>query len=234
MKFIFVSLFPNLIEPYFSDSILKRAVENKLISIEFYNPRDYATDKHKKVDEYLIGGGAGLLMKPLPLYECLKDIKNKNSNAYFIFLTPTGKLFKQSDSMRLSKKETLVFVSGRYEGIDERILEEIANELFSIGDYILTGGELASLVLCDSISRNLDNVLGNSDSLSVESFENSLLEAPSFTKPLNFKENMVISEFSKGNHHRIATLKSVLSISKTRYHRIDLFSKFKTRKKYEK
>lgn len=234
MKYIFVSLFPELIKGYFSDSILNRAIQKNLIEIEFFNPRDYSNDRYKKVDEYLIGGGAGLLLKPEPLFETLKDIKNRYRDSYFIFLTPVGKLFNQNDSVRLSKKSTLVFVCGRYEGIDERILEEVANELFSIGDFILTGGELASLVLVDSISRNISGVLGNCESLENESFQNMLLEAPSFTKPLNFRENFVISEFSKGNHNKIATLKSELSILKTRYHRVDLFSKFKTRKKYEK
>ncbi len=234
MKYIFVTLFPNLIKPYFEDSILKRAIDKNLINIEFYNPRDYSLNKHKKVDNYLCGGGAGLLMTPQPLNDCLEDIRKKYENSHFIFPLPAGKSFKQSDSKRLSKKKSIIFVCGRYEGIDERIIEEFADELFSIGDYILTGGELSSLIIADSISRNIDGVLGNSQSIINESFENILLEAPSFTKPNIFKNSEVISEFLKGNHSKISSLKNRLSIMKTKYYRIDLFNKFKMRENYEK
>lgn len=234
MRYIFVTLFPNLIKPYFEDSILKRAVDKNLIEIEFYNPRDYSLNKHKKVDKYLCGGGAGLLMTPQPLNDCLEDIRQKYENSHFIFPLPAGKSFKQNDSKRLAKKENIIFVCGRYEGIDERIIEEFADELFSIGDYILTGGELSSLVMADSISRNIDGVLGNSQSIINESFEDILLEAPSFTKPNSFKNSEVISELLKGNHSKIGSLKNRLSIMKTKYYRIDLFNKFKMRKNYEK
>jgi len=234
MKYIFVTLFPNLIEPYFGDSILKKAIEKNLIEIEFENPRDYSKNRHNKVDDYLCSGGAGLLMTPQPLFDCLNSIRDREKDAHFIFLTPVAKLFKQIDSKRLSRRKTIVFICGRYEGIDERVIEEFADELFSIGDFILTGGELASLVLSDSISRNIHGVLGNSSSIIEESFENTLLEAPSFTKPVSFKKKAVISEFLKGNHRKIATLKSGLSKIKTKYHRIDLFEKFNMRKSYEK
>lgn len=234
MKYIFVTLFPNLIKPYFEDSILKRAIEKELIEIEFFDPREYSLNKHNKVDDYLCGGGAGLLMTPQPLYDCLSEIREKYKNAHFIFPTPAGKVFKQNDSKRLAKREIIVFVCGRYEGIDERILEEFCDEVFSIGDYILTGGELSSLVMADSISRNIRDVLGNADSILEESFENILLEAPSFTKPNIFKKNSVISELLKGNHSKISTLKNKLAILKTKYYRNDLFEKFKARKNYEK
>ena len=232
MKFSFVTLFPNLIKPYFEESILKIALEKNLLQIETVNPRDFTKDKHKKVDDALIGGGAGMLMTPQPLDDTLTYIKKKDSNAYIIFLTPSAKLFTQKDAKRLSKKEHIVFVSGRYEGIDERVIEMHANEVFSIGDFVLTGGELPSLVMCDAISRNIQGVLGNSSSLEVESFENHLLEAPSFTKPNIFKKNSVIKEFLKGNHGKIATLKCELSLLKTKYHRPDLYKKLKTKGKY--
>ncbi len=232
MKFSFVTLFPNLIKPYFEESILKIALQKNLLQIETVNPRDFTKDKHKKVDDALIGGGAGMLMTPQPLDDTLTYIKKKDSNAYIIFLTPSAKLFTQKDAKRLSKKEHIVFVSGRYEGIDERVIEMHANEVFSIGDFVLTGGELPSLVMCDAISRNIQGVLGNSSSLEVESFENHLLEAPSFTKPNIFKKNSVIKEFLKGNHGKIATLKCELSLLKTKYHRPDLYKKLKTKGKY--
>ncbi len=232
MKFTFVTLFPNLIKPYFEESILKIALQKNILQIDTINPRDFTKDKHKKVDDTLIGGGAGMLMTPQPLNDTLSHIKKKDNSAYIIFLTPSAKLFTQKDAKRLSKKEHIVFVSGRYEGIDERVIEMHANEVFSIGDFVLTGGELPSLVICDAISRNIQGVLGNSSSLEVESFENHLLEAPSFTKPNIFKKNSVIKEFLKGNHGKIATLKYDLSLLKTKYHRPDLYKKLKTKGKY--
>ncbi len=224
MKFSFVSLFPNLIEPYFEDSILKRACEKKLINLEFFNPRDYTTNKHNKVDDTLCGGGAGQLMFPQPLFDILERIKKDDPNAYIIFPLAAAKPFRQNDAKRLAKKEHLVFVSGRYEGIDERVIETFANEVFSIGDYILTGGELASTVMSDAIARNIDGVLGNNASLDEESYnlqeKNKLqLEAPSFTKPINFNNLSVPSELLKGNHAKIRNFKSKLSKYKTKYFR---------------
>ena len=151
-----------------------------------------------------------------------------------IFVTPVAKRFVQNDAKRLANKKHIVFVSGRYEGIDERVIEEYADEVFSIGDYILTGGELPSLVMCDAIVRNIDGVLGNSESLEVESFESELLEAPSFTKPQIYKEKNVPSEFLKGNHSKIRTLKFALSECKTSFFRPGRHLKHNTRKSYEK
>ncbi|EAJ6152722.1 tRNA (guanosine(37)-N1)-methyltransferase TrmD [Campylobacter lari] len=229
MKYTFVSLFPELIEPYFKTSILARAKEKGILEFDFVNPRNFTTNKHLKVDDYKIGGGAGLLLQAQPLYDCLTYIKSQDKNTHFIFLLPCAKTFKQIDAKRLSVKEHICFVCSRYEGLDERIVEEFANEVFSIGDFILTGGELASLVMCDAISRNIQDVLGNSESLSEESFENDLLEAPSFSKPFVFeKENKkfyVPSEFLKGNHAKITALKTTLASCKTKYFRPDLYQK---------
>ena len=219
MKFTFVTLFSNLIEPYFKDSILKRAVDANIISYEFYNPRDFSTNRHKKVDNQIISGGAGMLMTCQPLFDCLDSIKRKNSNAYIIFPLASAKLFTQNDAKRLAKKEDIVFVSGRYEGIDERVIEKYANEVFCIGEFILTGGELPSLTMCDAISRNIKGVLGNAKSLYMESYENKLLEAPSFAKPNEIQNLSIVKEFLKGNHSKISDLKSKMSICKTKYYR---------------
>jgi len=224
MQFSFITLFPNLIEPYFKDSILKKAIEKKLIDYTFYNPRDYTSNKHKKVDDTLCGGGAGQLIFPQPLFDILDDIKEKDKDAYIIFPLAAAKPFNQNDAVRLSKKKNIVMVSGRYEGIDERVIEKYANEVFSIGDYILTGGELPSLIMADAISRNVDGVLGNMDSLSEESYNQNedskvSLEAPSFTKPVEFKGLSIPSELLKGNHAKIRNLKIKLSECKTKYFR---------------
>ncbi len=225
MNFTFVSLFPHLIEFYFQDSILKKSLTEGFISIDFYNPRDFSTDKHKRVDDTLCGGGAGQLMFPQPLFDTLDAIKKKYEKPYIIFPLASAKPFNQNDAIRLAKKKNIVFVSGRYEGIDERVIETYADEVFSIGDFILTGGELASLVMADAISRNVEGVLGNSDSLSDESYNNLttnkefLLEAPSFTRPINFRNLRVPSEFLKGNHDKIRGLKNKMSWCKTKYYR---------------
>jgi len=224
VNFTFVTLFPNLIDFYFKDSILKKAVENKFISYNFYNPRDFTTNKHKKVDDTLCGGGAGQLMFPQPLYDCLDEIKRKDKDAYIIFPLAAAKPFNQTDAIRLSKKKNIVFVSGRYEGIDERVIEKYANEVFCVGEYILTGGELPSLIMADAISRNVEGVLGNNESLNDESYNNlyntkEKLEAPSFSKPVIYEGKSVPSELLKGNHARIRHLKNKLSVCKTKYYR---------------
>ncbi|MBU1667533.1 tRNA (guanosine(37)-N1)-methyltransferase TrmD [bacterium] len=227
MKFSFVTLFPNIIEGYFSDSILYRAITDNVISVDYVNPREYTTNKHNKVDQPMIGGGAGMLMTPQPLFDTIKAIRNTSPNAHVVVATPVGKPFKQNDAKRLAKKEHVVFVSGRYEGMDERFIESEADELFSVGDFILTGGELASMVMCDAIARNVDGVLGNSDSLHVESFELLALEAPSFSKPKIYNEIAVPSELLKGNHAKISDLKNAMAKCKTQYFRPDMHKDLK-------
>jgi len=226
MRFTYVTLFEGLIASYFEDSILKRAIAKELLSVDFSNPRDFTNNKHGKVDDYQASGGAGLVLFPQPLFDLLRQIKQESSEAYIIFPTPSGKLFTQNDAKRLALKKHVVFVSGRYEGIDERVIETFADELFCIGDYVLTGGELPSLVMSDAISRNIKGVLGNEDSLSMESFESPLLEAPCFSKPPIYENKSVPSEFLKGNHAKITSLKNKMSESKTQYFRPDLFSRF--------
>ena len=230
MKFSFVSLFCEILYPYFEYSILARAKARNLISTDFFNPRDFSKDVRKKVDSYKIGGGAGLLMQVEPLCECLEHIHKSNSNTHFVFLNPAGKPFTQKDAKRLAKKEHICFVCGRYEGIDERVLELFANEVFSLGSFVLTGGELAALCMSDAISRNINGVLGNSQSLDEESFEDNLLEAPSFAKPFSFNyknENLnTTSAFLKGNHGKIIALKKTLSLAKTKFFNPTLYQKY--------
>ncbi len=234
MKFTFVTLFPNLIEGYFQDSILKRALQKSLFSVECLNPREFSRSKHNKVDTPAVGGGAGMIMSPQPLFDLLTALKDRSSEAHIIFATPSGKPFRQSDAKRWTKKTHLVFVSGRYEGIDERVLESFADEQICIGDYVLTGGELPSLVMCDAVARNIDGVLGNSSSLVEESFENHLVEPPIFAKPYDFNNSLAPSEFLKGNHSKIALLKSTLSRYKTSFYRPQEFIMYTKRKLYEK
>ena len=224
MKFSFVTLFPELIDGYFSASILARAREAGQIEVDYLNPRDFSTDKHKKTDAPMVGGGAGMLMSPEPISLALEKLKSDDQNTHIIFLSPVGKPFRESDAKRLSKKSHIALVSGRYEGVDERLIEIYADEVFSVGDFVLTGGELPSLIVCDATARLVDGVLGNSKSLDEESFEQRMLEAPAFTKPDIFMEKKLISEYLKGNHSKIASLKRLMALSKTKYFRPDLFS----------
>ncbi|WP_027327764.1 tRNA (guanosine(37)-N1)-methyltransferase TrmD [Helicobacter pametensis] len=231
MKFTFLTLFPSLVRFYFEDSILKRAIDQRLIEIEIVNLRDFAQNKYQKVDEPQIGGGAGQVICADVLDRALSAI---STEAHIVFLTPSAPLFSQKDSIRLAQKEHIVFVCGRYEGYDERGLELWADEVFCVGDFIVTGGELPALCLCDSISRQLDGVLGNAQSLIGESFEDFLLEAPVFAKTIQCDEKFSkISpplEYSRGNHSKIAGLKLSLSECKTKYHRPDLYQKWKNHK----
>jgi tRNA (guanine37-N1)-methyltransferase len=233
MKFTYVTLFQNLIEGYFQDSILKRAMDKELFSVDYINPRDYSESKHKKVDDTAVGGGAGMVMTPQPLFDTLGDMR-KQGDVHIIFTTPVAKPFTQNDAKRLAKKSHVAFVSGRYEGIDERVIETFADEVFSIGDYVLTGGELPSLVMSDAIARNIEGVLGNVESLETESFETQLLEAPSFGKPPLYDGMAVPSEYLKGNHSKIAALKFALSECKTKFFRPEQLKQHKKRTFYEK
>ncbi|WP_104761105.1 tRNA (guanosine(37)-N1)-methyltransferase TrmD [Helicobacter cetorum] len=231
MKFSVFTLFPQLVLPYFQGSILKRALEKNLFELEVLNLRDFSTNKHKKVDYTLIGGGAGQILDPEMIENALNSIKTPK---HTIFLNAVGKPFKQMDACRLAKKEHVALVCGRYEGFDERSIELNADEVFSLGDFILTGGELGALCLIDSIARQIQGVLGNAQSLENESFENDLLEAPNFANaPFKSKEINKIPaplEYSKGNHARMAQLKFDLSKLRTQFHRLDLFNRHKSQR----
>ena len=202
------------------------------MEINYVNPRDFSADKWKKVDDTAVGGGAGMVMTPQPLFDTLKTLKE--DDVHIIFATPVGKPFNQNDAKRLASKKHVAFVSGRYEGIDERVIERFADEVYSIGDYILTGGELPSLVMADAISRNVEGVLGNQVSLDEESFEGFLLEAPAFARPPEYEGIKSPSEYMNGNHAKITALKLTLSECKTKYFRPNELLKHKRRKKYEK
>lgn len=231
MKSIFVTLFPSLVEGYFKESILGRACDESYLEIITRNPRDYSTDKHGRVDDAIAGGGAGMVLSMQPLDALLGELSREFSSPKIIFVAPAGKTFTQNDSLRLSKEENLVFVCGRYEGIDERVIEKYAHEIFSIGDYVLTGGELPAMVMCDAIARHIPHVLGNQSSLEFESFNEPLVEAPTFGKPSCYEGVFVPSVLLKGNHSKISLFKRKLSLLKTKYFRPDLFEHYRIKDK---
>ena len=222
MRFSFVTLFPGLIESYFEDAILKRAIAQGIFSYSCINPRDYTTNPHKKVDDTVTGGGAGMVMGPQPLFAALGAIRRDDPKARICFMTPSGKPFDHNDSVRLSQQSHLVLVCGRYEGFDERVIERFADECFSLGDFILTGGELAALMVADATSRHLPGVLGNADSLSEESFNAGQLEGPVFTKPAIFEGQGTPAPLFSGHHKQIAAFRADLGRDKTRWFRPDL------------
>ncbi|RAX58448.1 tRNA (guanosine(37)-N1)-methyltransferase TrmD [Helicobacter monodelphidis] len=227
MHFSFLTLFPSLLEGYFKDSILKRAIDERLISLSIINFRQFSLNRHHKVDSPQIGGGAGMVLDSLPLYNALGHIRSLDQNAHIVFVLPVAKPFRSCDAKRLAQqKKHIVFVCGRYEGIDERVIEECADEVFCLGDFVLTGGEIAALAFCDSISRYVDGVLGNEESLKEESFESYLLEPPCFSRQKIDHFLLPPSEYSKGNHARIKALKVRFSEAKTRYYRPDLYQKY--------
>lgn len=222
MKIDILTLFPEMFEAL-EHSILKRAKENKLFSLQVTDIREFSADKHKKCDDYPYGGGSGMVMTPQPLYDAIMSKKNDKSKV--VYLSPKGKVFNQAKSVEYSKQEHLIFVCGHYEGIDQRIIDLCVDEELSIGDYILTGGELASMVVIDSLARNIEGVLGNKDSTLDESFSKPLLEYPHYTRPQNFMGLEVPSVLLSGNHKEIETFRTQKAFEITKERRPDLLDK---------
>lgn len=218
MKIDILTLFPEMFEPL-KCSILGRAQQNNLIEINLTNIRDFSTDKHKKVDDTPFGGGAGMVMTCQPLFDAINSVKTEN--AKIIYMSPKGETLNQKMVVGLSKVEHLVIVCGHYEGIDERIIQHFGMQEISIGDYVLTGGELPAMVLVDSVSRYIDGVLSEG-STSEESFSNGLLEYPQYTKPRVYAGLEVPEVLIGGNHQEIAKWKLEQSLKITKERRPDL------------
>ena len=230
MNYYVLTLFPEMIEQGFNTSITKRALERELLSLKTINIRDYSENKHMKVDDYPYGGGAGMVMQPGPVfgaYEAAKKlIEEKEQTATrVIYLTPQGKVFNQTMAEELATEENLIFLCGHYEGIDERVLEEIVTDEISIGDYVLTGGELPSLVIMDAISRLVPGVLNNDVSAETETFFDNLLEYPQYTRPDEFHGKKVPEVLLSGHHSNIQKWRRTQSIDRTIEKRPDLLEK---------
>lgn len=208
-------------------SIIGRAIDAGLLDINAVNIRDYSTNKHMKVDDYPYGGGAGLVMQPEPVYRAYEDLtKDMKKKPRVVYLTPQGTTFHQEMAKELAKEEELVFLCGHYEGIDERVLEEIVTDYVSIGDYVLTGGELPAMVMIDSISRLVPGVLHNDDSAGDESFENGLLEYPQYTRPPVFLDKEVPEVLLSGHHENIRKWRHEQSVKRTKERRPDLWEAY--------
>ena len=219
MKIDFLTLFPEMFSAM-NCSIIKRAVDNNIVKINYINIRDFSLDKHKKVDDYVFGGGEGMLMCPQPLFDCIDSVKKENS--YVIYVTPSGQPFTQKIAKELKEKEHLIFICGHYEGIDQRVIDARVDRELSIGDYVLTNGELPAMVIADSVIRLLPNVLSNSSSTVNDSFEDNLLEHPQYTRPADFRGMKVPDVLLSGNHQEIEKWKYQKKLDKTKRVRPDL------------
>ena len=203
MRFDIVSIFPHIFDSYFDESILKRAQKKGFIEINAHSLRDYTTDKHKTVDDTPYGGGAGMVLKVEPILKCVNAIKKNKKNRIILF-SAKGKKYTQKDAKRLSKYDQLIFICGRYEGVDERVAKHIADEEISIGDYVLTGGEIPAMVVADSIARLIPGVLGNNESAKIESHsKEGYLEFPQYTKPEEYNKWKVPKILLSGHHGEI-------------------------------
>lgn len=230
MKFHVLTLFPGMIEEGLASSILGRAVEKKRISLHAVNIRDYTLDKHGKVDDYTYGGGAGMLLQAQPVYDAWHAVTG-GRKLRTIYVTPQGTPFTQKMAEELSREEELVFLCGHYEGIDERVLEEVVTDYVSIGDYILTGGELPAMVMIDAVARLLPGVLGNETSAEEESFFNDLLEYPQYSRPEEWHGKRVPQILLSGNHAGIMKWRRERAEERTAKYRPDLFDRYTEKQK---
>ena len=223
MRIDILTLFPNSFAAL-KESIIGRAVEKGIIKLNIVDIREFSLDKHKKCDDYTFGGGEGLLMTPQPLFDCIESVLTPE--AYVIYMSPKGEQFSQRVAEKLTQKEHLILICGHYEGIDQRVIDTYVDQEISIGDYILTGGELASMVVVDAVSRLLPEVLGNSQSAKVETFgEEGLLEFPQYTRPADFRGQKVPEVLLSGNHAEIAKWRKEQSEVLTKARRPDLLKK---------
>ncbi len=225
MKFHVMTLFPEMIRDGLGTSITGRAMDQGHISLDAVNIRDYTTSKHKKVDDYPYGGGAGMLMQADPVYRTYEAITAEMENKpRVIYLTPQGRTFNQSMAEELAREEELVFLCGHYEGIDERVIEEIVTDPVSIGDYVLTGGELPAMVMIDAIARLVPGVLSNKDSAHIESFHGNLLEYPQYSRPEEWHGKKVPEILLSGHHANVEKWRREQSLIRTAKYRPDLLS----------
>lgn len=226
MKFDVITLFPDMINQACSHSIISRGISNGIINVNTFNPRDYSLDKHKKVDDTPFGGGAGMVLACQPYFDCFDSIE-KDDNTRVLLMSPQGRPFCHEMSVKLAKYNHVILICGHYEGFDERIKLYTKAEEVSLGDFVLTGGELPAICVIDSVSRNIDGFLGKIDSAHFDSFSDGLLEHPHYTKPRVYKDMPVPDVLLNGNHKEIESWRRKQQMLVTYKKRPDLFDKFK-------
>lgn len=224
MKINIITIFPDMFTAPFNHSIMKRAQEKKLLTIETVNPRDFAQDKHQMVDDYPFGGGAGMVLKPEPMFAAVESLKTSGKKRVLL-MCPSGQPFTQEKAKELAQYDELIFLCGHYEGFDARITDKLVDEAISIGDYVLTGGEIPAMVVIDAVARMLNGVLGSGESAIGDSFYNGLLEYPQYTRPREFRGMSVPEILLSGDHAKIKKWRHNESLKKTFLNRPDLLEK---------
>lgn len=225
MIFDILTIFPGMFDAPLGESILGKARERGLVEIRLHNIRDHASDKHQMTDDRPFGGGEGMVMKPEPIVAAIEAVAGEGPEAPVVLLTPAGRLFTQDLAARLSLLPRLILICGRYEGVDERIAERFADETISIGDYVLTGGELAAMVVVDAVTRLIPGVLGNASSAAAESFTEPILEYPQYTRPQDFRGHSVPDVLLSGHHEAIRRWRRGQALLRTKRLRPDLFAR---------
>jgi len=221
-----ISGVPDLLASPLETSIVGRAQDKKLVEIHVHDLRDYTTDKHGKIDDYPYGGGAGMVMTAQPIFDCIEKLTGERKYDEIIFTAPDGDIFEQQDANELSIKQNLIFLCGHYKGIDQRVRDELITKEYSIGDYVLSGGELPALAMTDAIVRLLPGVLGDAESALNDSFQDDLLEAPVYTRPAEFRGKSVPDVLLSGDHKKIEEWRFETSKKRTKEKRPDLYKKF--------
>ena len=226
MKFDIITIFPEIFNAYLNESIIKRAIEKKIIEAKVHNLRDFTADRHRTVDDYPYGGGPGMVMKPEPFFNAIESIKAGGVKSRTIMLSPQGKVFNQDMALSMSKEnQNLILICGRYEAVDERVRESLVDEEISIGDYILTGGELPALVIIDTVARLIPGVLGDERSKEEESFTWGILDYPQYTRPPEFRGLRVPEVLLSGNHKDISIWRRKEALRRTMLKRPDLIGR---------
>ena len=226
MNFYVLTLFPEMVEQVMNTSIIGRAVKNGILRIEAVNIRDFSDDRHRKTDDYPYGGGAGMVMQAQPVYDAWESVSERSGEGMrCIYLTPQGRRFDQAMAKELAREKDLIFLCGHYEGVDERVLEEIVTDPVSIGDYVLSGGELAAMVMIDAVSRMVPGVLTNEESGTGETFEGNLLEYPQYSRPPVWNGREVPEILFSGDHAKVEEWRHRQSVARTWEHRPDLLEK---------
>jgi len=227
MRIDIITIFPGMFAPVLNESIIKRAKSKGKVKINLYDLRDYTLDKHRKVDDRPFGGGSGMVMRPEPIFRAVEKIKSQSHKVRkqkIVLLCPQGERLTQKTAKRLAKNKHLILICGRYEGIDERVRQHLVSEEISIGDYVLTGGELPAMVLVDCLVRLIPGVLGDKNSLNFESFEGNLLEYPQYTRPAVFKRLRVPEILLSGDHKKIESWRKKEALKRTKQKRPDLLN----------
>lgn len=226
MRIDIISAVPELMESPLNHSIIKNARENGVVEIHLHDLRSYSEDKHKKVDDYPYGGGAGMVLTPQPIFSCIAKLKEQREYGEIIFTAPDGEAFDQTAANELSIKENILILCGHYKGVDQRVRDSLITKEYSIGDFVLSGGELPALVITDAVVRLLPGVLGDAESALNDSFQNGLLEGPVYTRPSEFKGMKVPEVLRSGDHQKVEKWRHEQSLEQTKKRRPDLYKKF--------